>query len=84
MIIISILLSGITYISIAIIIYFRLIIAKTFLQCVFSRGGGMSHLTKYQEGKFSFRVASPKKTSRSHEEKITKRPPLGEKGSPMD
>ena len=39
----------------------RLIIAKTFLQCYFCKEG-MSHVTKYQEGKCSYWVASPKKT----------------------
>ena len=43
--------------------------AKTCLQCCFTRGGGMSHLTKYQEGKFSYEVASPKEAPHTKKKK---------------
>ena len=83
MILISIMLSGITSIH----RYYYILplnYCKIFCNVVFSRGeGGLGilHLTKYQEGKFLYRVESLKKGF-SHEENISKRPPLGEKGSP--
>ena len=80
MILINIILSGITSMHRHYYILSLNYCKNNFTMLFFQGGGGgISHLTKYEEGKTSYVVESPKKVPH-----IAKRPPLGEKGSPKD